>query len=154
MNHCTLLVKNVASGPITRQGFWPVLLWGRVSGGLNNAAGSDWPSVPLPEECGCPSVHFHSRCDSRFLSDWLQWCGFLVLTQTRASGLQWPEKQGEARGGGEREGTLKFATLEFNTCEFCLEINKESIFPSKKEETKQNVIMENRQADKVGGGGE
>lgn len=59
---------------------------------LHNAAGSDWPWAPLQEESGCSSVDFHSQYYSRSLSDLLEWCELLVLTQTHASGLHWPER--------------------------------------------------------------
>ena len=55
-----------------------------------DAAVNDWPWVPLEEESGCSSVDSHSRCYCRSLSDLLEWCGLLVLTQTHASGLHWP----------------------------------------------------------------
>ncbi len=57
-----------------------------------DAAVNDWPWVPLEEESGYSSVDSHSRYYSRSLSDSLEWCGLLVLTQTHASGLHWPER--------------------------------------------------------------
>ena len=60
------------------------------------ATGEDWPLVPLEEETGGCSVDSHSQYDSRSLSDLLEWCGLLVLTQTHASGLHWPEEKGNA----------------------------------------------------------
>lgn len=51
----------------------------------------DRPWVPLQGESGCSSVDFHSQGCSRSPFGLLERFDLLVLTQTRASGLQGPE---------------------------------------------------------------
>lgn len=62
---------------------------------FKNSVSKNWPWVPLQGESGCSSVDFHSRGCSRSLCGLLERCDLLVLTQTRASGLQGPENRNQ-----------------------------------------------------------
>lgn len=84
---------------------WKLLILMPTCGG--GCSWNDWPWVPLEEESGCSSVDSHSPCYSRSLSDLLEWCGFLVLTQTHASGLQWPEERGNKNMSTQMEKKKK-----------------------------------------------
>lgn len=77
--------------PVWMNHFWPYsFLQHLKNSALRKWIKGDGPWVPLQGESGCSSVDFHSQGCSRSPSGLLERCDLMVLTQTRASGLQGP----------------------------------------------------------------